>query len=44
MQVLINVSAEEINVLNKIKEIRDGSDIVFCLHELIKRAEEMDNE
>lgn len=44
MQVLINVSTDEINVLNKIKEIREENDIVFCLHELIKRAEEMDNE
>lgn len=44
MQVLINVSADEINALNKMKEIRDENDIVFCLHELIERAEEMDNE
>lgn len=44
MQVLINLSAEEINVLNKIKEIRDECDIVFCLHELIEKVEEMDNE
>lgn len=38
MQVLINVSAEEIKTLQEIKEIRDESDIVFCLHELIDRA------
>lgn len=44
MQVLINVSAEEIKTLQSIKEIRDENDIVFFLHELIERAEEMDNE
>lgn len=38
MQVLINLSAEEIETLKEIKEIRDECDIVFCLHELIARA------
>lgn len=38
MQVLINVSAEEIKTLQEIKEIRDECDIVYCLHELIARA------
>lgn len=38
MQVLINVSAEEIKTLQNIKKIRDEYDIVFCLHELIERA------
>lgn len=38
MQVLMNVSAEEIKTLQEIKEIRDECDIVFCLHELIERA------
>lgn len=38
MQVLINVSAEEIKTLQEMKEIRDECDIVFCLHELIDRA------
>ena len=38
MQVLINVSSEEIKTLQNMKEIRDENDIVFCLHELIERA------
>lgn len=38
MQVLINVSAEEIKTLQEIKEIREECDIVFCLHELIAGA------
>lgn len=38
MQVLINVSAEEIKTLQNMKEIRDECDIVYCLHELITRA------
>lgn len=38
MQVLINISAEEIETLQKIKEIKDTSDVVFCLHELIDRT------
>lgn len=38
MQVLINVSSEEIKTLQEIKEIRDECDIVFCLHELLERA------
>lgn len=38
MQVLINVSAEEIKTLQNMKEIRDECDIVYCLHELIARA------
>jgi len=38
MQVLINVSAEEIKTLQNMKEIRDENDIVYCLHELISRA------
>jgi hypothetical protein len=38
MQVLINVSAEEIKTLQNIKEIRDENDIVYCLHDLIERA------
>lgn len=38
MQVLINVSAEEIKTLQNMKEIRDECDIVFCIHELIARA------
>lgn len=38
MQVLINVSAEEIETLKEIKEVQDMNDIVFCLHELIARA------
>ena len=38
MQVLINISAEEIKTLQNIKEIRDINDVVFCLHELIARA------
>ena len=38
MQVLINISAEEIKTLQETKEIRDECDIVFCLHELIERA------
>lgn len=40
MQVLINISAEEIETLQGIKEIKDTNDIVFCLHELIERATE----
>ena len=38
MQVLINVSAEEIKTLQNMKEIRDECDIVYCLRELIARA------
>lgn len=38
MQVLINVSAEEIKTFQEMKEIRDECDIVFCLHDLIERA------
>ena len=38
MQVLINVSAEEIKSLQEIKEVRDMNDIVYCLHELIAKA------
>lgn len=37
MQILINLSAEEINTLNRIKEIRDEHDVIFCLHELISK-------
>lgn len=38
MQILINLSNDEINVLNYIKEdIRDEHDLVFCIHELIKK-------
>lgn len=37
MQVLINVSAEEIKTLKEIKEVRDMNDIVYCIHELIAR-------
>lgn len=38
MQVLINVSVEEIKNLQNMKEIRGECDIVYCLHELIARA------
>ncbi len=38
MQILINLSNDEINALNSIKEnIRDEHDLVFCIHELIKK-------
>lgn len=38
MQVLINLSNDEIAALNYIKEdIRDEHDLVFCIHELIKK-------
>lgn len=40
MQILINLSNDEINTLNCIKEnIRDEHDLVFCIHELIKKME-----
>lgn len=44
MQVLINVSAEEIKTLQNMKEIRDECDIVYCLHELIARATARESE
>ena len=37
MRILINLSKDEINTLGQITEIRDESDIIFCLHELIER-------
>ena len=45
MQILINLSKDEINALGQITEIRDENDIVFCLHELIERitAEKPEN-
>ena len=48
MQVLINISAEEIKALQNIKGIRDENDIVYCLHELIewvtaKKPEDIEN-
>ena len=40
MQILINLSNDEINTLNRIKEdIRDEHDLVFCIHELINKIE-----
>lgn len=37
MQILINLSAEEINALKQTKEIRDEHDVIFCVHELISK-------
>jgi len=40
MQILINLSSDEINKLNCIKEdIRDEHDLVFCIHKLINHIE-----
>jgi len=39
MQILINLSSDEINTLKRIKEdIRDEHDLVFCIHELIEKS------
>lgn len=40
MRILINLSKEEIFTLEKIKEIRDENDLVYCIHELIQNLKD----